>query len=86
VFVQYNFLHFNVFEGVANFYGTHPWHWYFTQGIVVVWLSWTPVVLYTFYGVLHKAKDKLCGCCSPQFYSCCVDLCLSIVCVCIGVA
>jgi phosphatidylinositol glycan class B len=58
VFVQYNFLHFNVFEGVANFYGTHPWHWYFTQGIVVVWLSWTPVVLYTFYGVLHKAKDK----------------------------
>ena len=27
VFVQYNFLHFNVFEGVAGFYGTHPWHW-----------------------------------------------------------
>ncbi|XP_061737657.1 GPI mannosyltransferase 3 isoform X2 [Nerophis ophidion] len=35
-FVQFNFLKFNVFHGVADFYGSHPWHWYFTQGFVVV--------------------------------------------------
>ncbi|XP_042343674.1 GPI mannosyltransferase 3 [Plectropomus leopardus] len=34
--VQFNFLKFNVFHGVAGFYGSHPWHWYFTQGFAVV--------------------------------------------------
>lgn len=34
--VQFNFLKFNVFHGVADFYGSHPWHWYFTQGFAVV--------------------------------------------------
>lgn len=34
--VQFNFLKFNIFHGVADFYGSHPWHWYFTQGFIVV--------------------------------------------------
>ncbi|XP_060570497.1 GPI mannosyltransferase 3-like [Ruditapes philippinarum] len=34
--VQYNFLVFNVFSGGGAFYGTHPWHWYFTQGYPVI--------------------------------------------------
>lgn len=34
--VQFNFLKFNVFHGVADFYGSHPWHWYLTQGFAVV--------------------------------------------------
>ncbi|XP_029317191.1 GPI alpha-1,2-mannosyltransferase 3 isoform X2 [Cottoperca gobio] len=34
--VQFNFLKFNVFNGVADFYGSHPWHWYFSQGFAVV--------------------------------------------------
>uniref|UniRef100_A0A4W6BZZ8 Mannosyltransferase n=1 Tax=Lates calcarifer TaxID=8187 RepID=A0A4W6BZZ8_LATCA len=34
--VQFNFLKFNVLHGVADFYGSHPWHWYFTQGFAVV--------------------------------------------------
>ncbi|KAM3877003.1 GPI mannosyltransferase 3 [Diretmus argenteus] len=34
--VQLNFLKFNVFHGLAEFYGSHPWHWYFTQGFAVV--------------------------------------------------
>ncbi|KAI3377872.1 hypothetical protein L3Q82_009012 [Scortum barcoo] len=34
--VQFNFLKFNIFYGVADFYGSHPWHWYFTQGFAVV--------------------------------------------------
>ncbi|KAK2920225.1 GPI mannosyltransferase 3 [Channa argus] len=34
--VQFNFLKFNIFHGVAGFYGSHPWHWYFTQGFPVI--------------------------------------------------
>lgn len=34
--VQFNFLKFNVFHSVADFYGSHPWHWYLTQGFAVV--------------------------------------------------
>ncbi|XP_073320272.1 GPI mannosyltransferase 3 [Pagrus major] len=34
--VQFNFLKFNIFYSVADFYGSHPWHWYFTQGFAVV--------------------------------------------------
>lgn len=36
IFVQWNFLKFNVLHNVAEFYGAHPWHWYFTQGLLVV--------------------------------------------------
>ncbi|KAL4236615.1 hypothetical protein ACF0H5_004999 [Mactra antiquata] len=35
-FVQYNFLVFNVLNSGGDFYGTHPWHWYFTQGYPVI--------------------------------------------------
>ncbi|XP_069029796.1 GPI mannosyltransferase 3 [Embiotoca jacksoni] len=34
--VQFNFLKLNIFHGVADFYGSHPWHWYLTQGFAVV--------------------------------------------------
>lgn len=36
ILVQWNFLKFNVLHNVAEFYGSHPWHWYFTQGLPVV--------------------------------------------------
>ncbi|XP_066540969.1 GPI mannosyltransferase 3 [Hoplias malabaricus] len=36
IFVQWNFLKFNVLHNVGEFYGTHPWHWYLTQGFVVI--------------------------------------------------
>ncbi|XP_062998904.1 GPI mannosyltransferase 3 [Elgaria multicarinata webbii] len=35
VVVQLNFLKFNVLQNLATFYGSHPWHWYFTQGLPV---------------------------------------------------
>ncbi|KAF6722580.1 GPI mannosyltransferase 3 [Oryzias melastigma] len=34
--VQFNFLKLNIFHGVADFYGSHPWHWYISQGFAVV--------------------------------------------------
>ena len=36
VFVPYIFLAFNVLSGQGSFYGSHPWHWYVTQGFPVV--------------------------------------------------
>lgn len=36
IFVQYSFLKFNVLSGGGSFYGTHPWHWYLTQGYPVI--------------------------------------------------
>ncbi|XP_070618337.1 GPI mannosyltransferase 3 isoform X2 [Erythrolamprus reginae] len=36
VVVPLNFLKFNVLHGLATFYGSHSWHWYFTQGLPVV--------------------------------------------------
>ncbi|XP_031472395.1 GPI mannosyltransferase 3 isoform X2 [Phasianus colchicus] len=36
VLVQLNFLKFNVLQNLGTFYGSHPWHWYFTQGLPVI--------------------------------------------------
>ncbi|XP_030354301.1 GPI mannosyltransferase 3 isoform X1 [Strigops habroptila] len=36
VLVQLNFLKFNVLQDFGTFYGSHPWHWYFTQGLPVI--------------------------------------------------
>ncbi|XP_029398857.1 GPI mannosyltransferase 3 isoform X3 [Mus pahari] len=34
--VQFNFLKFNVLQNLGTFYGSHPWHWYLSQGFPVV--------------------------------------------------
>ncbi|KAM6181468.1 GPI mannosyltransferase 3 [Erethizon dorsatum] len=34
--VQLNFLRFNVLQGSGSFYGSHPWHWYLSQGLPAV--------------------------------------------------
>ncbi|KAK2539519.1 Pigb [Columba livia] len=36
VLVQLNFLKFNVLQNLGTRYGSHPWHWYFTQGLPVI--------------------------------------------------
>lgn len=35
-FVQWNFLKFNVLQNMGSFYGSHPWHWYISQGFPVI--------------------------------------------------
>ncbi|KAG8440457.1 hypothetical protein GDO86_006275 [Hymenochirus boettgeri] len=35
-FVQWNFMKFNVLQNIGSFYGSHPWHWYVTQGFPVI--------------------------------------------------
>ncbi|KAJ3041138.1 hypothetical protein HDV00_009852 [Rhizophlyctis rosea] len=45
-FVPYTFLHYNIHQNVSIFYGTHPWHWYITQGLPLVAFTFLAVVLY----------------------------------------
>ena len=45
-FSAWNFAYVNVLRGVGSFYGTHPWHWYFTQGIPVVFSALLLPVLF----------------------------------------
>ncbi|XP_070762231.1 GPI mannosyltransferase 3 isoform X2 [Enoplosus armatus] len=57
--VQFNFLKFNIFYGVADFYGSHPWHWYFTQGFAVVIGPHLPLFLHGCAVAFKKYKILL---------------------------
>lgn len=57
--VQMNFLKFNIFHGVADFYGSHPWHWYITQGFPVVIGPHLPLFLHGCTLAVKKYKILL---------------------------
>ncbi|XP_019614320.1 PREDICTED: GPI mannosyltransferase 3-like, partial [Branchiostoma belcheri] len=57
VLVQYNFLEFNVLSDQGSFYGSHPWHWYLTQGFPVVMA--TQLFPFVFGAVKFWRKQKL---------------------------
>ncbi|KAG6541769.1 hypothetical protein Mapa_016781 [Marchantia paleacea] len=44
--VPLNFLKFNFLSSGGDFYGTHPWHWYFSQGFPVMVFSFLPLTIY----------------------------------------
>eukprot|EP01132_Coremiostelium_polycephalum_P005548 gene5548-6909_t len=56
-FVPYNFLYFNVIKGVSNFYGTHPFHWYFTQGFPTIAFTNLPLFLFGVWK-LYKSQQQ----------------------------
>eukprot|EP00911_Craspedida_sp_UC1_P002894 UC1_evm7s2112 len=43
--VQWEFLRFNLLSGASAHYGTHPWHWYITQGLPTVLGPLTPLAV-----------------------------------------
>ena len=47
VFVPWEFVRFNLGQG-SEFYGSHPWHWNFTQGFPVVLIPITPLLAFAF--------------------------------------
>lgn len=53
--IHYNFLQFNVLSGLSGFYGTHPWHFYLTQGLPVVLATHLLILLVAF----KKRKEPL---------------------------
>ncbi|KAL1332609.1 hypothetical protein HN51_061385 [Arachis hypogaea] len=42
ILVPLNFLKFNFLSSGGDYYGTHKWHWYFTQGFPVMIFSFLP--------------------------------------------
>ncbi|XP_008467108.2 mannosyltransferase APTG1 isoform X1 [Cucumis melo] len=56
--VPLNFLRFNVFSSGGDFYGTHKWHWYFTQGFSAMLFSFIP---FSISGIVASRKWKLSG-------------------------
>lgn len=45
ILVPLNFLRFNFLNSGGDYYGTHPWHWYFSQGFPAMVLTFMPLSL-----------------------------------------
>ncbi|XP_061997167.1 mannosyltransferase APTG1-like isoform X2 [Rosa rugosa] len=58
VLVPLNFLRFNFLSSGGDYYGTHKWHWYFTQGFSVMVFSFLP---FSIAGIMQSKQWKLSG-------------------------
>ncbi|XP_042989501.1 mannosyltransferase APTG1 [Carya illinoinensis] len=58
VLVPLNFLKFNFLSSGGDYYGTHKWHWYFTQGFPVMLFSFLP---FSVAGIVWSKQWKLSG-------------------------
>ncbi|CAA7031370.1 unnamed protein product [Microthlaspi erraticum] len=56
VIVPLNFLKFNFLSSGGDYYGTHPWHWYFSQGFLVMLFTFTP---FSIAGIIKSKNQKL---------------------------
>ncbi|KAL2920144.1 glycosylphosphatidylinositol anchor biosynthesis [Polyrhizophydium stewartii] len=50
-FAPWEFVRFNVLHNISIFYGGHPFHWYFSQGIPVVLLTLLPLCAWGIAGL-----------------------------------
>lgn len=57
-FVPLNFLKFNFLSSGGDFYGTHKWHWYFTQGFTVMLSTFLP---FSVVGIFKSKQWRLSG-------------------------
>uniref|UniRef100_A0A2P2JLK7 Mannosyltransferase n=1 Tax=Rhizophora mucronata TaxID=61149 RepID=A0A2P2JLK7_RHIMU len=58
VLVPLNFLNFNFLSSGGDYYGTHEWHWYFSQGFSVMLFTFTPFAI---AGSIKSKHQKLSG-------------------------
>ncbi|KAH9620327.1 hypothetical protein KSS87_001150 [Heliosperma pusillum] len=58
IIVPFNFLRFNFFSSGGDYYGTHPWHWYLTQGFPVMLFTFLP---FSVAGIIYSKHWKLSG-------------------------
>ncbi|CAB5179365.1 unnamed protein product [Rhizophagus irregularis] len=56
VFVPINFLYVNVIQSISLFYGSHPWHWYLSQGIPFITTTLLPFILKGIYDIYNDKK------------------------------
>ncbi|KAK7265324.1 hypothetical protein RJT34_32943 [Clitoria ternatea] len=58
ILVPLNFLKFNFLSSGGDYYGTHKWHWYFTQGFPVMIFSHLPFCI---AGIIYSKQWKFSG-------------------------
>ncbi|XP_038718835.1 GPI mannosyltransferase 3 isoform X2 [Tripterygium wilfordii] len=58
ILVPLNFLKFNFLSAGGDYYGTHKWHWYFTQGFPAMVFTFLPFFI---AGVVKSKQWKLFG-------------------------
>ncbi|KAF3649801.1 putative E3 ubiquitin-protein ligase XBAT32-like [Capsicum annuum] len=58
VLVPLNFLKFNFLSSGGDYYGTHVWHWYFSQGFTVMVFTFLP---FSLAGIFKSKQWKLSG-------------------------
>lgn len=58
VLVPLNFLKFNFLSSGGDYYGTHKWHWYFSQGFLVMLFTFLP---FSLAGSIKSKHWKLAG-------------------------
>ncbi|KAE9462492.1 hypothetical protein C3L33_05597, partial [Rhododendron williamsianum] len=58
VLVPLNFLKFNFLSSGGDYYGTHKWHWYFSQGFPVMLFTFLP---FSIAGIITSKQWKLSG-------------------------
>lgn len=55
-FTPYNFYWANVYQNMASLFGTHPWHWNFTNGLPTLLGASVPLVV---YGIFLRLPSDL---------------------------
>ncbi|KAJ4836222.1 hypothetical protein Tsubulata_025597, partial [Turnera subulata] len=58
VLVPLNFLKFNFLSSGGDYYGTHKWHWYFSQGFPVMLFTFLP---FSIGGIIKSRRWKISG-------------------------
>lgn len=58
VIVPLNFVKFNFLSSGGDYYGTHVWHWYLSQGFTVMLFTFLP---FSFVGAIMSKQWKLSG-------------------------
>ncbi|KAF6156388.1 hypothetical protein GIB67_031509 [Kingdonia uniflora] len=58
IFVPLNFLKFNFLSSGGDYYGTHKWHWYYSQGFPVMLFTFLP---FSTVGIFQSKQWKLSG-------------------------
>ncbi|KAI5635229.1 alg9-like mannosyltransferase family domain-containing protein [Phthorimaea operculella] len=61
IVTPWEFFRINVLQDIASFYGTHPWHWYLTQGLpAVLGVNLLPLI-WAAFTVLRRPKENKTG-------------------------
>ncbi|DBA83269.1 TPA: hypothetical protein ACH3X2_006772 [Trebouxia sp. C0005] len=55
VLVPWEFVKFNLFQAGSAMYGSHPWHWNFTQGFPTITVTFLPLAMWG----MHLSRHRL---------------------------